>query len=196
MDTNQKQYELTDYAFELIHHKARKLVGTAGFTEDDIEDIEQELVLDLLQRLPKFNPAKATYNTFVARLVERKISNLIRYRTKEVRDYRREACSLNDDIDVGEDEPAQRLVTISQDEHDLRIGKYRRPAGEREDMELDIAAVLADLPPELRRAGELLMAMPVAQVAREMGVPRSTFYETHLAPLRAAFEARGLQDYL
>ena len=196
MDTNQKRNELTDYALELIHHKARKLVGTAGFTEDDVDDVKQELTLDLLQRLPKFDPAKATHNTFVARLVERKICNLIRHRTQELRDHRREACSLNDDIDVGEDEPKQRLVTISQDDHDLRSGKYRRPASEREDLQLDISSVLANLPAKLRRAGELLMTMTVAQVARRLGVPRGTFYETHVAPLRAALEARGLQDYL
>lgn len=191
MDTNRKTCELNDYALKLIYHKARQIVGKAGYTQDDVDDIEQELALDLLRRLPKFDPARATYNTFVARLVERKISNLIRHRTQEVRDYRREVCSLNDDIDVGEDAPKQRLVTINQDEHDRRSGKYKR-----EDMQLDIAAVLAELSPELRQAGELLMTMPVAQVAATLGVPRSTFYESHLAPLRAAFEARGLQDCL
>ena len=33
-------------------------------------------------------------------------------------------------------------------------------------------------------------------VARAMGIPRSTFYDTHLAKLREVFEARGLRDYL
>ena len=43
-----------DYALEVVHHKARKLVGTAGFREDDVEDIKQDLIVDLLERLPKY----------------------------------------------------------------------------------------------------------------------------------------------
>jgi RNA polymerase sigma-70 factor (ECF subfamily) len=196
MDTNKKQYGINDYAEDLIHHKARQLVGKAGFTRDDVEDLEQEMRLDLLERLLKFDPNKATYNTFVSRLVERKISNMIRHRTQEIRDYRREVCSLNEEIDVGEDEPIQRIATISQDEHNLRTGKYSRPAGEHADLHLDIEAVLADLPPELRQSTEMLATMPITQVARKLEVPRSTFYENHLAQLRAAFEAKGLGDYL
>jgi len=196
MDTNDKQYELNDYALELVHHKAWQLVGKAGFTQDDVEDIEQELILDLLERLPKFDPAKAAYNTFVARLVERKISNLIRHRTQDVRDYRREICSLNEDIDVGEDEPKQRLSTISQDEQDIRWGKYDLPAEERAHLQMDVDTVLADLPPDLRQAAELLQVHPIAQVAREMGVPHATFYDNHLTRLREAFAAKGLDGYL
>ena len=196
MVSNKKRCELSDYALELVHHKAWQLVGKAGYTQDDVDDIKQDLILDLLERLPKFDPVKATHNTFVARLVERKISNLLRDRQAEMRDHRREVCSLNEEIDTGEDEPVQRLTTISQDDQDMRTGKYRRPAEERAHLHLDLEAVLADLPPDLRRAAELLQVYPIAQVAREMGVPHCTFYENHLTRLREAFAAKGLGDYL
>lgn len=196
MDTNQKQCELTDYALELIHHKARQLVGTAGYTQQDVEDIEQDLILDLLERLPKFDPAKAQHNTFVARIVERKISNLIRDRQAEVRDYRREACSLNEEIDVGAEELKQRVTTISQDELDRRTGKYSRPSDERAQLQIDLDSVIAELPEDLRRAAALLRDHPVSQVAEQMGIPHATFYDNHLRRLREAFEAKGLRDYL
>lgn len=196
METNAKRCELTDYALELVHHKARQLVGKAGYTRDDLDDIKQDLILDLLERLPKFDPGKATYNTFIARVVERKISNLLRDRQAEMRDHRRDACSLNEEIDDGQGKTVERNTTISQDEHDLRTGKYFRPAGERADLQLDLSDVLSELPEELRAAAEMLMAMRPAQVARELGIPRSTFYETHLAQLRAAFKAKGLDDYM
>ncbi|HHH76584.1 MAG TPA: sigma-70 family RNA polymerase sigma factor [Phycisphaerae bacterium] len=195
MDTKQK-YELNDYALELVHHKARQIVGKAGYTQEDIEDIEHDLIVDLLERLKNFNPVRAKYTTFVTRLVERKISKLLRHHLAEIRDYRQEACSLNEDIDVGEEKLEQRLVTISQDEHDLRSGRCRRPEFQREDMKLDIAYALAELSPELRQAGELLMTMPAAQVARKIGVSRSTFYKNHLMQLRAAFIEKGLDDYM
>ena len=196
METNAKRCELSDYALELVHHKAWQLVGKAGYTQDDVDDIKQDLIVDLLERLPKFDPAKATYNTFVARLVERKISNLLRDRQAEMRDHRREVCSLNEEIDTGEDEPVQRLTTISQDEQDIRTGKYARPAEERAHLQLDMDSVLDGLTPELRQVAEMLQTKSVSQVARELGIPRRTFREKHLAQLREVFAAKGMDDYL
>ena len=196
MVSNKKQCELTDYALELVHHKAWQLVGKAGYTQDDVDDIKQDLIVDLLERLPQFDPAKATHNTFVARLVERKISNLLRDRQAEMRDHRREVCSLNEEIDTGEDEPVQRLTTISQDDQDIRTGKYARPAEERAHLQLDMDSVLDGLTPELRQVAEMLQTKSVSQVARELGIPRRTFREKHLVQLREVFAAKGMDDYL
>jgi len=196
MVSNKKRYELTDYALELVHHKAWQLVGKAGYTQDDVDDIKQDLIVDLLERLPQFDPAKATYNTFVARLVERKISNLLRDRQAEMRDHRREVCSLNEEIDTGEDEPVQRLTTISQDDQDIRTGKYARPAEERAHLQLDMDSVLDGLTPELRQVAEMLQTKSISQVARELGIPRRTFREKHLTQLREVFAAKGMDDYL
>ena len=44
------------YAAGLIRFKARQLVGQAGFTASDRNDLEQDLILDLLRRLPKYDP--------------------------------------------------------------------------------------------------------------------------------------------
>jgi len=196
MVSNKKSCELSDYALELVHHKARQLVGKAGYTQDDVDDIKQDLIVDLLERLSQFDPTKATYNTFVARLVERKISNLLRDRQAEMRDHRREVCSLNEEIDTGEDEPVQRLTTISQDDQDIRTGKYARPAEERAHLQLDMDSVLDGLTPELRQVAEMLPTKSVSQVARELGIPRRTFREKHLTQLREVFAAKGMDDYL
>ena len=196
VDTNQKRCELTDYALELVHHKARQLVGKAGYTQDDVDDIKQDLIVDLLERLSQFDPTKATYNTFVARLVERKISKLLRDRQAERRNHRREVCSLNEEIDAGEVEPVQRLTTISQDDQDVRTGKYARPAEERAHLQLDMESVLDGLTPELRQVAEMLQTKSVSQVARELGIPRRTFREKHLTQLREVFTAKDMDDYL
>ena len=55
-----KRYKgIDEYAVRIIKYKARQLVGRVGFTESDREDLEQEMILDLLQRLPKYDPARA-----------------------------------------------------------------------------------------------------------------------------------------
>jgi len=197
MDTNKKQYGINDYGEELIHHKARQLVGTAGFTVDDVEDLEQEMRLDLLERLPKFDPNKATYNTFVSRLVERKISNLIRHRTQEMRDFRCEEGSIHDVVESGDsgDEKVERIETVTQDEQDFRLGKHVRSTEERCDLKLDISLVLLKLPPDLRELAELLQAMSITDVARELGIARPTVYD-RLKRLRQAFEELGIHGQL
>ena len=197
MDTNKKQYGINDYAEELIYHKARQLVGTAGFTKDDVEDLEQEMRLDLLERLPKFDANKATYNTFVSRLVERKISNLIRHRTQEMRDFRCEEGSIHDVVESGDsgDEKVERIETVTQDEQDFRLGKHVRSTEERRDLKLDISLVLSKLPPDLRELAELLQGMSITDVAHELGIARPTVYD-RLKRLRQAFEELGIHGQL
>ena len=47
------------FAASFIRYKATRLVGRAGIRPCDQEDVEQELRLHLVQRFPKFDPARA-----------------------------------------------------------------------------------------------------------------------------------------
>jgi RNA polymerase sigma-70 factor (ECF subfamily) len=51
------------------------------------------------------------------------------------------------------------------------------------------------LPDELRDLCERLRDDTMAEIAREMGVPRTTLYD-RLSKLRDAFREAGLEDYL
>lgn len=186
---------LNKYTMTLVQRKARQLVGKAGYTWDDIADIEQDLIRDLLERLPKYDPSKATINTFADRVVGRRICNLLRHRQTEMRDHRREAFSLNEEIET-EAGSVEIIETVSQDEIDLRTGRYNRPAAERAHLEIDLNVVLIGLPPDLRRVADMLRTQSVTEVARDLGIPRRTFREKHLAQLREAFATSRLDDYL
>ena len=195
MDTNRKHEELNKYTMTLVQCKARQLVGKAGYAWHDIKDIEQDLIRDLLERLPKFDPAKATLNTFVDRVVGSKIVDLLRRRNAEIRNRGREAFSLNEEIET-EDGSVEIIETVSQDEIDLRTGRYNRPAADRAHLQIDLNAVVAGLSPELRQVADMLRTASVAEVARELGIPRRTFREKHLAQLREVFAANRMDDYL
>jgi RNA polymerase sigma factor (sigma-70 family) len=195
--TNPKtQPELTEYALDLVHCKAQMLVGKAGYRRRDVNDIKQDLIQDLLESLPAFDPAKATYETFVSRIVKRKISNMLRDRHRQVRDYRREECSLDDEVDIGEEETEPMFTTINEDDHDLRIGKYSRGRQAREDLQLDTAAVMAKLPPDLRPIAEMLMTMTPAEAARELNIPKSAFHEKYITRLQEIFLQKGMAEHL
>lgn len=196
MSANQKQQcELSDYAIRLIRHKARQLARNEGFTPQDIEDIRQDLIVDLLERLPKFDATKSAYNTFVDRIVNRKVARLMRDRNCEKRDPRREACSLNEYIDDGEGGTVERSQTIAAEEADRRLGRQARSNQETAELVLDVEAVLKRLPDNLRTPCELLKTGSIADAARAMGVPRTTLND-HVKKLREFFEAAGLRDYL
>ena len=116
-----KYDDIDPYAVEIIRLKARQLVGQAGFTASDRDDLEQELILDLLRRLPKYDPSRAKRNTFIARVVEHKIANLIEAQTAHKRDYRRCPCSLNERFeDEDEGRSVERAEKLDQEDYLLR----------------------------------------------------------------------------
>lgn len=190
------QYDGIDpYAVKLIKFKARRLIGQAGFTASDRDDLEQELILDLLRRLPKYNPKRAQLNTFIARVVEHKIATLIEARKAGIRDYRRCPFSLNDRFEDEEGRSVERVDTFDQEDYLLRTGAQSRPADELSALTTDVAAVLEGLPPELRELCHRLQAESVTEISRDTGVPRGTIYES-IKKLREIFEDAGLKDYL
>ena len=183
------------YAVGLIRYKARRLIGQAGFTVSDRDDLEQELILDLLRRLPKYDPRRARRNTFIARVVEHRIATLIEARKAGIRDYRRCGCSLNDRFEDEEGRSVERSETLDQEDYLLRTGAQSRPAEELSALAIDMAAVFEGLPPGLRDLCRRLGTETVTEISRDTGIPRGTLYES-IRKLREIFEDAGLEDYL
>ena len=182
---SQNSYDGIDkYAADLIRHKARQLVGKAGFTEDDRPDLEQELMIDLLQRMRHFNPAKAKKTT----------STILEARFAQCRDWRLCQTSLNEPLDNGEGDTTERIEFLDSEGS---LGDGTRETRERlaHEIRMDLGQAIASLPEELRDLCVRLHDSTMAEVAREMGIPRTTLYD-RLSKLRDAFREAGLEDYL
>ena len=78
--------EFWNCAHNIACSKARKLVGLYGFTEHDLPDIEQELLLALVKKIPHYDPDIARETTFIMRVTEGKIADLISYQKASCRD--------------------------------------------------------------------------------------------------------------
>jgi RNA polymerase sigma-70 factor, ECF subfamily len=178
----------------IIRRKISQLIGRAGFTEQDRKDLEQEIIQRLLQSLPSFDPNQAHRNVFVTTVVERYVANILRNKQADKRDHRR-ISSLHTAADIGEDEPVELAETISQRELDARLGCESRSDQHLADLAQDVAEVMAKLPEELRTLAERLKTGTVSDVARDMGIPRTTLYES-IRQLRKRFEDADLKDYL
>lgn len=186
---------IDDYAVRIIRYKARQLVGRVGFIESDRQDLEQEMVFDLLRRLPKFKPERAQRNTFIARVVEHKVATIIEAQKAGMRDYRLCSCSLNDRFENEEGGSVERIDTINQDDYLQRTGKLSRPISDLRGLSIDVRSAVEKLPPELRELCKRLQVESVTEISRDTGIPRGTIYES-IKKLRTLFEDAGLKDYL
>lgn len=195
MHTDEKQNELSDYAKKTIRHKARSLVGRKGFTMDDIDDIEQEMTLDLIERMPKFDPDKAAQSTFIARVIDHKISKILRHRTQEMRDFHRESCSLNDLIEDSDGGVVERIHTLDREGVDLCAGGHSRTCNEDAQLRFDVSLVISGLPKDLKALAEHLMTETFTEASKSLGVPRATLYGAR-DRLRRIFEDAGLKEYM
>ncbi len=191
-----QQRDLDKYAEHIIREKAKRLIGAHGFRSDDFEDLQQELALDLLDRLPKFDPARSCFSTFVIRIVDHKVREMIRHRTQQKRDHRRCVCSLDDPFEQENGSTILREETISRDDCDRLMGKHSRPEVERMDLRLDVSAVVSRLPADQQDLAGRLMHQSVTEAARALGVARSTLYSNEIKHLRRIFTDVGLRDYL
>ena len=99
---------LGDYALKLIRTRARELCRRADFTPADYDDVEQELVMDLLKRFPKFNPAIAKEVTFVQRIVDHKVASLIDARSAKRREHGARVASLHHEVEDQDAGPASQ----------------------------------------------------------------------------------------
>ncbi|MDW8266077.1 MAG: hypothetical protein RMJ52_12190, partial [Gemmataceae bacterium] len=63
------EFILTDYAKKLIRIKARQLSHRRDFHDIACTDLEQELWLVLVKAARLFDPAKASLDTFIDRVV-------------------------------------------------------------------------------------------------------------------------------
>lgn len=188
-----------EYAEKVIRIRARQLVGKAGFSESDCEDLAQDMKIDLWRRLSKFDPSKAPRSKdplkdFTDRVVRNKVANIIEGRKAQRRDCRRQ-CSLNDTLQNEGGKPTQRGDTVGQDQVYQRTGHPSRSAEDLRDLAVDVHAVLPRLPRRLQDICRRLRAKTPTEVSHETGIPRGSLYEA-IEELRRRFKDAGLEKYL
>jgi len=166
----------------LIRAKARKLVGTHGYTTSDRADIEQELALHLVHQMDKFDSTRSRWNTFVDRIVDRRIISILRHRLAQRRDYRR---TVPFDQPMA-DQNGERLEPV-----DRRRARVNRSS----DLAIDLSDVIECLDRDTRHMFGLLMHESIAETARRLGLTRAEA-RTRVARIRKLLTDSGLEVYL
>jgi RNA polymerase sigma-70 factor, ECF subfamily len=181
------------YLQQLVRCKAWKLVNKTGLNELDVDDVIQEVWLDLIQRLPGFDPRRSQQRTFISRLVDHGLSDILRHRRAKRRDSRH-CQSLN--VPVGDGQENDRTDLLANDAHHGRTGRIHHPDEDQAYLVEDVAQVMAKMPESLQVLCRRLMeGQSQSAIARQLGVPRTTLQESVRKILRR-FEDAGLRDYL
>lgn len=183
------------YAMKRARYKARQLIGTNGFSADDLDDVQQELLVDVIQRMPKYDGDRAAVKTFICRLMDHRIADLIRRRHAAHRDPQRNACSLDDWVRDETGAWVRRGVTYCDDRAHAHTGQVRRNPQDDTELALDTADVVAGLPDALRDLCTRLQSQTVTQVAHETSVARTGLYD-RIGEVRSQFSVSGLHAYV
>ena len=161
---------------DLIRRKAAKLTRCHKVPHADREDVEQDLLLEVLRRLPKFDPARSDRDGHLRAVVEHAVSNLVRSGRAAKRGRGRTARL--DAILTGESELGRTDEVLA-----------------RADLVMDVQELLKRLPDELRRVAELIQSQSATETARALGVSRGTVY-ARLREIRTLCERTDLEKYL
>jgi len=168
-------------------HAARRLCVLHGVRRCDIPDVAQNLTLLVIKRSKKYDPLRATHNTFIRCVVDAGATSEVRARFAKKRSPRREQCSLNDVV-VG---PDGRGTSA----HEVLPAASHDPEADI-DRELDVHRVIDSLDPEAQAiARTLFEEVAPLTISRRLGMTMQQVND-HLSVIRRRFEDEGLAIYV
>ncbi len=182
------------FEYGIVKRKVRQIIGRAGYTRQDKEDLEQELLTRLLQGLKSFDPDVAHRKSFVTAIVERAVATILRDAEAQKRDHRR-ISSLQRLVDLTDEGPTELAETIGDREYNGRRCRDPRSDEDLAQLVTDLAEVIDSVPDELCDLAKRMKTQSISAIAREIGVPRTTLNDA-VRRLRQRFEQAGLRDYL
>jgi RNA polymerase sigma-70 factor (ECF subfamily) len=130
-------HDLDPLIQQLIRHKARRLTGRARLSPEDVEELTQDFRVELLQKLPAFDPHKGSMGAFLKTLIDHFFANWLRHRFAAKRSPRR-VVSLNMLVRNGEGLLIELGKTIAQGVHGKRHGRRVRSDQEHADLRNDV----------------------------------------------------------
>ena len=182
------------FTTRLIRRVAWRMVGKSGLTSDDCQDLQQDLWLDLLERLPHYRPHRGHFRAFVSRVVKNKAASVLEARAAAKRGNGHPCLSLNEEFEDEDGEDTEFDETISVDDYLRRTRGAIRSGEERLDLSIDLRRMVDRLPAYHRVVCLLLIDRDVTDIANVVGVPRSTLRDA-IKRLRRLGEESGLKDY-
>lgn len=178
------------YAQTLIRVKAKQLSRKPGFSSSDEPDLAQELSLHLLHQMVHYDPARASVNTFLSRVANTWAAGVLRDRRRLKRGGGRQIQALDQAFKPASEEEAPLTELLDHGALKRHVGQAGSCEQAAAELAMDIAAVIASLPPELKDLWHRLKHGTETSVARELNTSRRWVREGK-ERLRDAFRRAG-----
>lgn len=182
------------FVVRLIRKTAKRMVGKTGLIAADVEDLQQDLWLDMLQRLSGYRHDRGHIRAFLTHVVKNKAASILAARSAAKRGGGLRWVSLNEPFEDEDGEEVERLDAISVDDF-LRLTRGTiRSEATRLELAIDVRKTVGQLPPPQRAICLLLIDENQCAVANVVGIPRSTLRDL-IKRLRRIAKDAGLDDY-
>ena len=153
----------TGFAANLIRQKVRRMAERLELCRADEEDLAQDLRLDLLRRSSRYQAERSEWRVFACVVVDRSARSAWRKRTKRPWTSLIDGSVLGQDVETGDLDRRIRGGTV--DRASQRV------------LRLDVRELLSALSADDRDLCQRLSNGGLSDVARELGIPRSTLQD-------------------
>jgi len=165
----------------ILDQNVRQYKMLAGFKDD----LRQDILIHLNNELPKFNPAKASIQTFA------RIAIASGLRMARRRYYKIDNITLMNSLDIMDFENHDDDSTDLPEEDCHAYASHAGNNVELAVLKSDVQSVIAGCPSHLRIiAKKMLTGMSIRQLAKEYGENPMTFSRHHIRPLRRIFREK------
>lgn len=180
-------------AARILHRAACRLRRRPEFRSWLTKDLFQELALQLVRRVGKFEHRRGAWEAFVITIAKRRAAQLIKHACARKRDDR-SIRSLTRRGSIGGDGASliENPVTEQSIYAHRQLSRLSDQAGT--ELRMDIDSVLESCPPRQRELARQLMQFSLTETAKKWNIPRSTL-QFELTKLRKRFENKGLSGY-
>jgi RNA polymerase sigma-70 factor (ECF subfamily) len=185
---------LTPACLQIIQHEAdiaaRRLIRKLRLPHDDLADLRQELLVDLIARLPAFDPKRGSLGAFAGIVMANRAARLAHKVKRERRLYGAVPTSLDETLPEGDGATRGDLVS----EEDGLSAYFGQPADGFAEVErrLDVERGLGALDPIDARLSARLSQISVDELAERGHAARSSLYR-RVKNIRLALLAAGLK---
>lgn len=180
-------------AVEVVRYWARHLTKHPAFTPADLEDLEQELMLDLLRRMPTFNPQRSSLASFASMVVSRRAYGLIEEaNTAKSGGYGLQVVSL--DTTAISDQQGEKVMLLETISDAQGLWFQHGPSWhEVIDTRIDFARFLALLPQRLFALAMRLLRESAAEIARSLQLSQTAIHRA-IRKIRSIADRCGFMD--
>jgi RNA polymerase sigma-70 factor (ECF subfamily) len=195
MDADVRRTELDAKTVKRIWSKAIQLSKQEGFRADEWPDLQQELVVHVLEQLPKYDPRRGKREHFLASIISHKATDMLRIRRAKQRGHQVEVVSLHEQVPTAGDEQVLVEDLVAEDALQVQRGLSGRVTEEQIHCRIDVLRVEATLTVKQQDICRRLRVSSITEVAVELRMPRATLCD-EIRKIRSAFRRAGLDAYL